>query len=83
MENDTLIIHFQSDEILKLDRTVRCTPPYSDGCRYFCTELGYGNTGQISVEIKYPNGDTEDCLIDYRIRMSSEIFIYSRFIYLF
>lgn len=69
VENTNLVIRFLSNEILKLDRSIQCNPPYVQGCRHTCTDLGYGENGRIPVVLSYPDGSEETCSIDYMTRI--------------
>jgi hypothetical protein len=40
-----------------------------NGCAYYCNGLGYGQRGEIFIEMHHDNGTMETCFIKYTIRM--------------
>ena len=71
VQDDSVIINFLSNAILKLDPSVRCLAnslaETVNGCAHQCANLGYGQDGEISLDLHHPNGTNENCSMIYRI----------------
>jgi hypothetical protein len=67
-----MTINFSTNYLLKFNRKVQCTSNSSwisiDGCAYHCPELGYGQFGDVFVEMQHDNGTNETCFIKYTTR---------------
>jgi hypothetical protein len=72
--DDSILINFESNYLLKFNRTIQCGSNSSfsivDGCVHHCTGLGYGQRDKILIQMYHDNGTIEEeCFIDYTIRM--------------
>ncbi|CAF0843564.1 unnamed protein product [Adineta ricciae] len=78
VQDDSVIINFLSNAVLKLDRSVRCSANSSsetvNGCAHQCANLGYGQDGEIFLNLQYPNGTNETCTTAYRIELQAAKF---------
>ncbi|CAF0933773.1 unnamed protein product [Adineta steineri] len=72
-QNDAVTINFSSNDLLKLNRTVQCTPTSTEetvyGCAHQCVGLGYGQEGEILIEMQHDNGTIQSCTMAYTIEL--------------
>ncbi|CAF1024415.1 unnamed protein product [Adineta ricciae] len=78
VQDDSVIINFLSNAVLKLDRSVRCSanssPETVNGCAHQCANLGYGRDGEIFLDLQHPNGTNETCSTAYRTELQAAKF---------